>query len=46
MILYECSAKVNINIEIGFKELIEKVLKRQEHLAKLDNQLIINGLNS
>ncbi len=34
MIFYETSAKDNINIESAFKELIERVVKRQEELNK------------
>eukprot|EP00347_Sterkiella_histriomuscorum_P006244 403353512 len=47
MLFYETSAKNNINVEEAFRELIKKVVKRQEELNKTllgidDKDIIVN----
>ncbi len=44
MLFYETSAKININIDIAFKEIIDKVLKRKEFFEQIDSQNMMSGL--
>ena len=35
MVFYETSAKTNVNIEVAFREMVEKVTRRQEEMGKI-----------